>query len=641
MADENQELRHVNWTELFSFTQIFKGFRLAIHPSKMILALATVVLVVLIGWLMDRVWYQAGGRAQVGDVYRYYQAPSEAVYKKEIETDLKTRQEQLAQWYAASVQEAHTLAPVIYRLRREAAGGDSLFIVAFVDAANRARQGQKVDTVTLDQARQQVQQDTSDVWERYERNVKDMLGRAGDRAREARDKAREQLRNLGRSEAETAERRIQEDQRALERALLGIRIEALDTRQRQVFGMGIAAALWEYEQECFDNAVRSVVRGNLFGGFDRLIYERGRPGVAFGEAPRALRFDASTDDPQGVGFFAWAVLVLWGLVWLVFTHWLYALVFLLAALAVWAVLGGAIARIAALHAAREEKISMAQALRFSVGKFFSFFTAPLIPLAIVLVLGLLMGLVGLVMMIPIVDIILSILGALGLILGAVVAFLAIGLLAGCPLMYPTIAVEGSDSFDAISRSFSYVFSRPWRYGLYTIVAVVYGSVCYLFVRLFAFLLLSAARLFLGHGFFGGGLSWSDASDLGEGASKLDLLWAPPTFDDLARGVNFSAMSRIQSMAALFVNLWIYLVAGLVMAFALSYFISAFTTIYYLLRRKVDATDLDDVYVEEPETTEEMPAAAPGEEAAAPPAEPPTAPPAGPDEPPPAGSTPPA
>ena len=44
--------------------------------------------------------------------------------------------------------------------------------------------------------------------------------------------------------------------------------------------------------------------------------------------------------------------------------------------------------------------------------------------------------------------------------------------------------------------------------------------------------------------------------------------------------------------------WVYLVIGLVGAFAISFYFSANTLIYYLMRREVDATDLDDVYVEE-------------------------------------------
>ena len=60
----------------------------------------------------------------------------------------------------------------------------------------------------------------------------------------------------------------------------------------------------------------------------------------------------------------------------------------------------AIARIAALHFAREEKSSMGQALRFSTGKALSFFTAPLIPMVIILVLGVLMGAGGLLIALP-------------------------------------------------------------------------------------------------------------------------------------------------------------------------------------------------------------------------------------------------
>ena len=59
----------------------------------------------------------------------------------------------------------------------------------------------------------------------------------------------------------------------------------------------------------------------------------------------------------------------------------------------------------------------------------------------------------------------------------------LGTVGGFNLMYPTIAVEGSDSFDAISRTFSYVYARPWRMLFYTLVAIVYGALCYLFVRL--------------------------------------------------------------------------------------------------------------------------------------------------------------
>ena len=73
----------------------------------------------------------------------------------------------------------------------------------------------------------------------------------------------------------------------------------------------------------------------------------------------------------------------------------------------------------------------------------------------------------------------------------------LGTAGGFNLMYPTIAVEGSDSFDAISRSFSYLYARPWRMAFYSAVAILYGSICYLFVRYFLYLMLSLTHKFVG------------------------------------------------------------------------------------------------------------------------------------------------
>src|SRR5207237_6058421 len=39
MAEEPHVLRGINWREAFAFTNIFRAFRIAIHPSKLVLAL--------------------------------------------------------------------------------------------------------------------------------------------------------------------------------------------------------------------------------------------------------------------------------------------------------------------------------------------------------------------------------------------------------------------------------------------------------------------------------------------------------------------------------------------------------------------------------------------------------------------------
>lgn len=177
-------------------------------------------------------------------------------------------------------------------------------------------------------------------------------------------------------------------------------------------------------------------------------------------------------------------------------------------------------------------------------------------------------------------------------LGLLISFLLIGLFCGVGLMYPTIAVEGSDSFDAISRSFSYVFARPWRSLLYGLVALVHGVLCYLFVRVFAFLALFATHYFVNWGVWTGGTRLSDS------ASRLDVIWQVPTLMDLHGQFNWAAMTGAEKVGAVLLAFWVYIVVAMCGAFLLSYLASSTTMIYYLLRRKVDATDLDDVYIEE-------------------------------------------
>src|SRR2546421_188290 len=52
------------------------------------------------------------------------------------------------------------------------------------------------------------------------------------------------------------------------------------------------------------------------------------------------------------------------------------------------------------------------------------------------------------------------------------------------------------------------------------------------------------------------------------------------------------------IAAFLVSAWVYLVISLLGAYLISFYFSASTIIYYLMRREVDATELDDVYLEQ-------------------------------------------
>jgi hypothetical protein len=57
------------------------------------------------------------------------------------------------------------------------------------------------------------------------------------------------------------------------------------------------------------------------------------------------------------------------------------------------------------------------------------------------------------------------------------------------------------------------------------------------------------------------------------------------------------------IGAFMVSVWLYGFFLLVLGFGYSYFWSSSTIIYLLMRRKVDDTDLDEVYLEEDESEE--------------------------------------
>ena len=56
MADEPQVIRAIDWKAVFPFTLLFRSFRIAIHPSKLVLGLCALLLVWLGGTLIDGMW---------------------------------------------------------------------------------------------------------------------------------------------------------------------------------------------------------------------------------------------------------------------------------------------------------------------------------------------------------------------------------------------------------------------------------------------------------------------------------------------------------------------------------------------------------------------------------------------------------
>jgi hypothetical protein len=294
----------------------------------------------------------------------------------------------------------------------------------------------------------------------------------------------------------------------------------------------------------------------------------------------------------------------------------YFLCVLLWTLFTWSFFGGAITRIAAVQVARGEKIGLTEAVRFTARRFLSYLTAPLFPLVFVFVLLIFMVLYGWVSMIPALgDILISgLFWPLMVLFGLVMAVALVGLV-GWPLMSATVSTEGTDSWEAVSRSYSYVYQRPWHYLWYSLVAICYGALVVFFVGFMGSLTVYLAKW---------GVAQTPGIDAAERNPAYLSVWAPTSWgwrtlllqgatdpsgnpvvkdgriDPGAYDGFVSTFKWYNRVGAAMVAFWLGLVFLLILGFGYSFFWSQGVIIYLLMRRNVDAAELDEVYLEEDE-----------------------------------------
>src|SRR5262249_19069875 len=131
-------------------------------------------------------------------------------------------------------------------------------------------------------------------------------------------------------------------------------------------------------------------------------------------------------------------------------------------LVVWGLFGGAITRVAALKFTRDEAPDVFHALKHSGSKILSYSAAPMLALAGAAVFSLQLVVLGLFMRVGFFAMIAGIVWPFVLMLGLLMTILLIGALVGWPLMWATVSVEGTDAFDALSRSYAYTYQRPLK-----------------------------------------------------------------------------------------------------------------------------------------------------------------------------------
>lgn len=232
-------------------------------------------------------------------------------------------------------------------------------------------------------------------------------------------------------------------------------------------------------------------------------------------------------------------------------------------LAVWSFAGGAITRTAAVQLAADEKLSWSSMCSYVLSRWLSYIGAPLFPLMGVLLVTIPILVLGLLLRSDLTTWLAGLIWFLPLAGGLLAAILLLGLLFGWPLMWATISSEGTDSFDALSRSYAYVFQRPLQYLFYIIVAAVLGMLGWLLVMNFA-------------------------------ASVVHL-----TYWSASWGAGNEAVQKTMSASggASVLRFWTGCIKILAVGYLYSYFWTAATAIYLVLRREVDATEMDEVFLD--------------------------------------------
>ena len=244
-------------------------------------------------------------------------------------------------------------------------------------------------------------------------------------------------------------------------------------------------------------------------------------------------------------------------------------------LIVWGFFGAMITRIAVIRIGRGEKIGLKEAMADVRKKYISYVMSPVFVLVSCFVLSLPVVLISLLLNFDIGVLLASVLWIVAIVASVGVAVLLTGFFFGWPLMWPTIsAEEDGDVYEATSRTFAYTFQAPIQYLFYVSISIAIWVPSVMLVQNFTS--LAEQVVFSG---------MNVAADEGQ------LIQ-----DYLTGKVSLDGQSQIFIMGANIISGLHWFAHLMADAFCVGFFFASFSGIYLLLRRFVDHTPLDEVFV---------------------------------------------
>ena len=244
-----------------------------------------------------------------------------------------------------------------------------------------------------------------------------------------------------------------------------------------------------------------------------------------------------------------------------------SLAWFLGLLLIWGLCGAIITRTAATQITVGQYSRWSHLKNFLKWRWKSYFAAILIPVAGLLFCAFAVKLACLLLVVPVVNVLVAILFPIVLFFGFCFAILGVGLLFGWPLALAAVSVDGSDGFDAVSRSYSYVYQRPLQYLVYAALGIAIGMIGYFFIAWFIDLTLVLIA------------GWGNAPFV--------------DFVALAQGVTLDA-DRQFTFPDQILLFWCWCFQMVKIGFLFGYFCVCSTTIYVILRRSVDGTPIDEI-----------------------------------------------
>lgn len=256
----------------------------------------------------------------------------------------------------------------------------------------------------------------------------------------------------------------------------------------------------------------------------------------------------------------------------------FAVIFGLFTMIVFAIGGGAIARMAAQQTATQQRLSVREALDYSLPRWVHMLAAQALPLILALLLAAVIAVMGVLMAAPLLDVIGALLYGMAIILGFLIAFLLIGYVLGHPMIVPAVAAENCGGADAMQRAYAYVVTRPIHLIWYWIIALIGVAIGFLVVSIVAGFALNMTA-----GLYGTLVSNPAIPQTGE------------LFALIRHASSGTLLAWHERWSAGIISFWETLVICLVAAYVISMYFSAGAVGYLLMRRAADGQAIEDIW----------------------------------------------